>query len=214
MLKKLFFILCSTISACVYADSGLYLGIGTGYATINAKTTNGFSYIDGNSDKSDGNMLGNLFIGYDFSRYVGLQADYYYIASTQYSTGSDIPGIQGSFTINQQTIALGITGHLPFELFANSLSGLSLFAKLGIGYNTINIDGGTVANPDQSYIQSLSGYSGGLSPMIGGGVEYGIDNVGLRAEYERIGDITFSRDNQNLLNINNNLYMVSAFYHF
>ncbi len=215
MKKNHLFLICLISISSVYADSGLYLGIGAGYASTDSKTTNGFSYLDGSSEKNGGNMLGNLYVGYDFNRYVGLQADYYYIAGIPFNdVGSNIPGIQGSFSVGQQTLALGITGHLPFELFANSLSGLSLFGKLAMGYNTFHFSGGNVANYDKTYIASLPSTDENLSPIFGGGVEYGFDSVGIRAEYERIGSTPVGNDNQNMLSIDNNMYLISAFYHF
>ncbi|MDD3266470.1 MAG: outer membrane beta-barrel protein [Burkholderiales bacterium] len=196
------------------ADSGLYAGIGAGYGTINTSTTNGFNYVDGASNKNNGNMLGSIYVGYDFSRYLGVQVDYNYIANTQYTTGTDAAtGAQGSFSASQQLVDLGITGHLPFELLANSLSGISLFGKAAIGYNTVNFNGGTVRT-STGYQQNLPGTAQSMVPVIGGGVEYGISSVGIRLEYDYIGNTSVNVNNQNLMNVNNNIYLISALYHF
>lgn len=206
--------LLSFATQFAYADSGLYAGIGAGYGTINTSTTNGFKYADGANNKNNGNMLGSIYLGYDFSRYVGIQLDYNYIANTQYTTGTDATtGVQGSFSASQQLIDLGITGHLPFELFANSLSGISLFGKAAIGYNTVNFNGGTVQT-SPTYTQNLPGSAQSMVPIIGGGVEYGIGSVGIRLEYDYIGNTSVNVNSQNLMNVNNNIYLISALYHF
>lgn len=206
----------SLISGNVIADSGLYIGAGAGYGGMNTTTTNGFSYLDGANSKSSSNMVGSVFVGYDFSKYVGVQADYVYLANMEYTTGSNAQtGVLGSFSANQQIVDLGITGHFPFEIFANALSGLSLFGKLAIGFSTVDFNGGAVgAGSDLSYVQELPSFSQSVIPVVGLGVEYGIGSVGARVEYDYFGSTSVSSSNQNLLNASTNLGMVSVFYHF
>lgn len=205
-----------TIAANAYADSGFYVGIGAGYGSISTSTTNGYSYLDGSSNKSGGNMLGSIYAGYDFSHYVGVQMDYDYIANIQFSSGTNqITGVQNSFNANEQIIDLAITGHLPFALFANSLSGISLFGKLGIGYTNVGFSGGAVGSGQGlSYTQNLPSFAQSIVPILGIGAEYGIDSVGVRVEYNYIGTTTVSTNNSNIMNINNNIGLVSVFYHF
>lgn len=198
------------------ADSGLYVGVGAGYGTTTATTTSGLNYANGSSSQSGGNMAGSIYLGYDFSHYVGVQADYSYIANVQYTTGA-IPGtsINGAFSANQQLIDLGITGHLPFSLFANSLSGISLFGKLAFGYATTSFNGGELVAPSVpgSYVTIPSSASS-LVPVIAGGAEYGIGPVGIRLEYQYVGNSTINTGGQNIMNVNNNLVLLSALYHF
>lgn len=204
MKKPLFFftLFCSP----AFAESGFYAGLGAGIANISTATTNSYSYLDGSSNKSGSNMVGSIYAGYDFSRYVGIQFDYDYIANVQFSdTGY-------SFNANQQILDLGITGHLPFGLFANSLSGLSLFGKLAVGYTSVSFSGGYVNNGTST--QALPTFAQNLVPVIGGGVEYGIKSVGIRLEYDYIGTTTVSNSGQNLMSVNNSIGLLSVFYHF
>lgn len=201
--------------ASVFAEGGFYTGLSAGYGTIDTNTTNGFSYPDGASGKGGGNMAGGVFLGYDFNSYLGIQADYDYIANVEYTMGSTTPGVSGTFSGNQQIIDLGVTGHLPFSLFANSLSGLSIFGKLAIGYTFTSFNGGSVvASSDPSLQVSLPSSSSNAVPVLGAGAEYGWSNVGIRAEYDYIGTTSITNDNETLMNVNDSLVLLSVFYHF
>lgn len=219
MIKKFIIVptaILLTTAANVYADSGFYVGVGAGYGSINTSTTNGYSYLDGSSNQSGGSMLGSIYAGYDFSHYVGIQMDYDYIANIQFSSGTNqTTGTQNSFNVNQQMIDLAITGHLPFALFANSLSGISIFGKLGIGYTNVSFSGGAVASGQGlQYVQNLPSFGQSVVPVLGIGAEYGIDSVGIRVEYDYIGTTTVNTSNSNIMNINNNIGLISVFYHF
>ena len=161
-------------------------------------------------------MAGSIYIGYDFSHYVGIQADYNYLVGSQFNAGgSATPGVSTSFNTTQQLIDLGITGHLPFSLFANALSGISLFGKLAFGYSTVSFNGGTLINNNGAGgTTKLPGSSSSLVPIIGGGAEYGIGPVGIRLEYDYVGNSTVNVGGQNMMNVNNNLVLLSALYHF
>ena len=203
---------------CTYAqaDGGLYVGIGAGYGTIASNTTGGLSYPNGSSSQGGGNMAGSVYLGYDFNHYVGIQADYDYIANVQLSTGS-IPnsGVNGDFSVNQQVLDLGITGHLPFSLFADALSGISLFGGLAFGYSTTTFNGGQLASPVAAGGSvSIPSSASNLVPVVAAGAEYGIGQVGIRLEYQYIGNSTINTNGQNVLNVNNNLVLLSALYHF
>lgn len=209
-------ILSSVLCTYAQADGGLYVGVGAGYGTIGSNTTGGTSYPNGSSSQGGGNMAGSVYVGYDFSHYVGIQADYDYIANVQYSTGSTpSSGSNGDFNVNQQVLDLGVTGHLPFSLFADALSGISIFGKLAFGYSTTSFSGGQLASPSASggYV-NISSSASNLVPVLAAGAEYGIGQVGIRLEYQYIGNSTINTNGQNILNVNNNLVLVSALYHF
>lgn len=216
MIRLKFVTFMSLLSIAAFADGGLYLGFGAGYGSINNNTVDGFNFVDGTSNKSGGNMAGGIYAGYDFNRYVGMQFDYNYIANVSYNTGSNSStGVQGSINANQQILDLGIIGHLPFGLFANSLSGLSLFGKLAVGYTVENFNGGNLVSSGSSPVTAqLPSQASSIVPVIGGGVEYGWSNVGLRAEYDYIGNTVVTNNSQSLMNSNNNLVLLSVFYHF
>lgn len=216
MKKLLLTAFLSAISAYALADGGLYVGVGAGYGTIGSNTTGGTSYPNGSSSQGGGNMAGSVYVGYDFSHYVGIQADYDYIANVQYSTGATpSSGSNGDFNVNQQVLDLGVTGHLPFSLFADALSGISIFGRLAFGYSTTSFSGGQLTSPSASggYVNIPSSASN-LVPVLAAGAEYGIGQVGIRLEYQYIGNSTINTNGQNILNVNNNLVLVSALYHF
>lgn len=212
-MKNLLLACLIACSAAAYADNGLYAGIGAGYGNINTSTSNGFKFADGSSNQNNGNMLGSVYLGYDFNHFFGVQAGYSYIASTQYTTEvSSQSGAQGSFNASQQIIDWGVIGHLPFSIMATSLSGLSIFGKLSMGYSMVSFDGGSVTTGSST--QNIPGSSQSIVPVLGAGIEYGIDSVGVRLEYNYVGNNTVNSNSQNLMNVNNNLYLISALYHF
>ena len=136
-----------TTVLCTYAqaDGGLYVGVGAGYGTISSDTTGGASYANGSSSQGGGNMAGSVYLGYDFNHYVGIQADYDYIANVQYSTGS-IPnsGVNGDFSVNQQIRPWNYRS-FTFSLFADAF-GISVFGRLAFGYSTTTFSGGQLAS--------------------------------------------------------------------
>lgn len=214
-----FFSLCLILVGLIkvaFADAGLYLGVGAGYGTLSTSTVSGFSYLDGGTSKSGSNIIGSIFAGFDFNRYVGIQADYYYLSDIEFSGGSSAKSeYTASYSATQQVIDLGIIGHLPFELFTNALSGFSLFAKAAVGYSTLNFNGGYIGNaPSYTNVQAFPGYSQSLVPVVGLGAEYGYGSVGVRLEYEYIGNTTVNNNSQNLINDNDNVGMLSVLYHF
>ena len=209
--------LLSVIRVAAFADSGTYVGISAGYGTINSSATNGFSFSDGTGNKDGGTMAGGVFVGYDFNRYLGVQADYDYIANVNYTTGgSSVTGAQSSINANQQILDLGVIGHLPFGLFADSLSGLSIFGKLAMGYTTTSFDGGTMVSSGSAGLNTVQVPSNASSfvPVVGIGAEYGWSTVGVRAEYDYIGNTAVTNNSQTLMNVNDGLALLSVFYHF
>lgn len=209
--------LLSVIGVAAFADSGTYVGISAGYGTINSSATNGFSFSDGTGNKDGGTMAGGVFVGYDFNRYLGVQADYDYIANVNYTTGgSSVTGAQSSINANQQILDLGVIGHLPFGLFADSLSGLSIFGKLAMGYTTTSFDGGTMVSSGSAGLNTVQVPSNASSfvPVVGIGAEYGWSSVGVRAEYDYIGNTVVTNNSQTLMNVNDGLALLSVFYHF
>lgn len=216
MKKILFICIIITSATFAFADDGLYVGVGAGYGNINTSTINGNNFANGSNSQSGGNAVGAVYVGYDFSHYVGVQADFDYIANVQHSTGyNSVTGSNSSFSASQQIIDLGVTGHLPFSLFANALSGISVFGKLALGYSTTTFGGGTLLSQNTpSGSVNIPSSASTWVPVIAGGAEYGIGSVGIRLEYEYIGNTNVSINNLNSMNVNNSLVLLSALYHF
>lgn len=216
MFKKITFISSIIFASCSFADSGLYVGVGVGYGNMSNNTINGYNFLDGGSERSASSTLGSIYAGFDFNRYVGIQADYDYLSSMNFAGGaSNNQDYPSSYSASQQVIALGVVGHLPFQLFANSLSGLSVFGRLSVGYSTLDFSGGAIAKPsDYGNPELFPGYAQSLVPLIGAGIEYGINAVGVRLEYNYIGNTTVNNNDINLINTSNNLALLSVLYHF
>lgn len=211
-----FLLVLLSLAKVTFADAGVYLGVGAGYGNLSTSTVSGFSYMDGGTSKSGSNFLGSIFAGFDFNRYVGIQADYYYLSDIEFGGGSSaVPQYTASYSATQQVIDLGIIGHFPFELFTDSLAGLSIFGKAAVGYSTLNFNGGYIGNaPSYTNIQAFPGFSQSPVPVLGLGVEYGYASVGVRLEYDYIGNTTVNNNSQNLINDSVNLGMLSVLYHF
>lgn len=216
MLKKLIFISSILFTNFAFADSGFYVGVGVGYGSMSNNTVNGYNFLDGGSERSASSTLGSIYAGFDFNRYVGIQADYDYLSSMNFAGGaSNNQNFPSSYSATQQVIALGVVGHLPFQLFANSLSGLSIFGRLSVGYSTLDFNGGAIATPSTyDNPQLFPGYAQSLVPLAGLGVEYGVNSVGVRLEYNYIGNTTVNNNDINLINTSNNLGLLSILYHF
>jgi hypothetical protein len=116
-----------------------------------------------------------------------------------------------TYTINQQLLDGVILLHLPFSIFADALSGFSLFAKGGLGYSVYTFNNqsancATCVNPPSN----ASAYT----PVYGLGAEYGFSSVGIRAEWTYSGKVTAPNIGYNQVQLNSNMYLLSILYHF
>ncbi len=191
--------------------SGLYLGVDSGYGTINTSTTNGYRFTNNTTSQSSGNILAGLIAGFDFNNYIGLELAYNYIASSQYAIGENS---SSNFNVNQQIYDLGITGHFPLGLLGKSLNNFSLFGKAGIGYSNTSFSGGYTINRPYSNIVAFPGSSSNFVPVFAAGLEYDIGQIGIQAGYKYAGSNTISNGSQNIATTSNNLYTISLLYHF
>ena len=187
----------------IYADGGFYIGIGAGYATIANATQSGFVFNNSTSGtQSSGNIASTLYFGYDFNRYIGVELDYNVAFSGQ---------VANSYNVNQQLINGALLLHLPFGIFTPILTGLSLFAKGGLGYS---IYGFGSVNPSCTNCVNPPATAYAFVPMFGAGVEYGFTNIGIRGEWNYSGSVTAPNLGSNQVITSSNMFLLSVLYHF
>ena len=178
--------------------------IGAGYATLANATQGGYFFNNSTSGgtQSSSNIASTLYFGYDFNRYVGLQLDYNVAYAGQ---------VAGSYNVNQQLINGAVLLHLPFGLFADALSGLSVFAKGGVGYS---LYGFGVVNPTCTNCVNPPSQAYAFVPMYGAGIEYGFTNIGIRGEWNYSGSVIAPNLGSNQLVVSSNMFLLSVLYHF
>lgn len=199
---SLIFIFISLFWINAYADGGFYTGIGVGAARLNNKAQE--NQVLGNSGAQNANgdaLASNLYFGYDFNHFVGLEEEYLVAFNSN---------IANSYSANQQVLATEIALHLPFGIFSSSLNGLNIFAKGGMGYEMAQFSGMNgcfnCVNPSNQYSSFV--------PVYGAGVEYGFTNVGYRLEWDGIGSMTNVNQGMNQVALSSNMLLLSIMYHF
>jgi hypothetical protein len=194
------FLLLLGLTLNVYADdSGFYVGIGPGYSTVSAKTQGSYSFNAGTANPATQNSVATtVFLGYDFNHFLGLEANYAITWNAQYAN---------NFNLNQQLLGGDLLFHLPFNLVLDSLSGLDVFAKIGLYYNMYNLNN---LSPSCQSCSTPNTLITGASALYGLGLEYGFENVGYRLEWNYSPPII----NNNALELNSNSYYLSILYHF
>lgn len=186
-----------------FAEGGFYTGIGAGYANI-SNTAQGSMNINsspGNQNASSGGVASNIYFGYDFNHFVGVQTEY----DIAYNSN-----IGDAYSANQQIFGASLLLHLPFSIFSNSLAGFSIFAKGGVGYEVAEFSGNTGC----SNCVNPSNQNAAFVPMYGLGVEYGLTNIGYRLEWDGVGSIMNSNQGANQVSMSSNLVLASIMYHF
>ncbi|MDI5922626.1 porin family protein [Halomonas sp. LR5S13] len=151
---------------------GPYLGAGIGHASLDNE---GLSWLDRNGFNTDDSDTGyKLFAGYQFNPNFAVEASYVDLGDFSAS------GAEGSDSVNLELGIDGFTaalvGKLPIQ------NGFSVHGKLGMIAWDADIDGN--ATVDGTYYRETAGEDG-TDPFYGIGAEYEIDQVMMRAEYER-----------------------------
>lgn len=199
----LFFLVALSLLNSATAEGGFYTGIGVGYNDVSNTVQSPLVF---NSDNASGTQNGSgiasaLYFGYDFNRYIGIQSEYDIGFPTQ---------IANAYYANQQLFGLSVLAHLPFMLFSDLLSGLSVFAKGGIGYEVAALSGQSGCNNCVNPPNSASAFV----PIYGLGIEYGTGNVGYRFEWDGVGSMMTANNGTNQTSISSNMFLLSILYHF
>lgn len=199
--KKIFLSLVLLAVGTAFAEGGFYTGIGAGYANVTSAAQGALTNGAGTSQNaSAGGVASNLYFGYDFNHFVGLQEEY----DIAYSTNI------GNTSVNQQIFGTSLLLHLPFSVFSNSLSGLSVFAKGGMAYEIAGLG----ANSSCANCVNPASQNAAFTPIYGLGAEYGFTNVGYRLEWDGVAPIMNTNNGANQTNVSSNMFLLSIDYHF
>jgi hypothetical protein len=213
LIKKIIFLTAILSVSLAHADDSgsLYMGLGFGAGLTNAKVTTPTSISTIQSTQFAGNLAAGLYVGYDFNHYVGIQADYNYIADTNIQVNfNSSTGVNTRLGNSEQVVDLGVTGHLPLELIDDYwLSGYYLYGRVSLGYDFASLNGGSSDSNG-----GLPGTAAHFVPIYAGGIEYGTGQVGFRLEYNYMGQISADTNTNNHINVNHQMVMISTLYHF
>ncbi len=156
-------------------DSGFYMGAAIGSAKHDLKRAD-FGPVSGvqpSLDRSD--RAGKVFGGYRFNPYLALEAQYMDFGSATAKYALPTGAAKEEYTVHALSVAA--VGSLPVT------DGISLFAKLGPAATTAK----TSVNAT-----SLGAASSAKRSVLLAGVGATLqmtDNLHLRAEYERLGEV-------------------------
>lgn len=138
-------------------DAGFVFGLEAGYANTHWSNLD----IQGVSI-SDSGFAGRVFLGYDFNQFIGLETGYIYLPK------STADGFDGSIT----NYAFDFLAKLAVPV----TSGLSLYAKAGLGYLRSNLSTDFNDGGDRSTVNAAFG--------VGAGYEV-IPNLALNLSWMR-----------------------------
>ncbi|MDI5983958.1 outer membrane beta-barrel protein [Halomonas sp. M4R5S39] len=153
-------------------DAGPYLGAGIGHAMLDNDT---LDWLDDIGASTDDNDVGyKLFAGYQFNPYFAVEASYVDFGDFT-ASGSD-GGDSARLKLGFDGFTAALVGKLPIQ------SGFSLFGKLGMIAWDADLDFNATIQG-----QSFHGSGGedGTDPFYGIGAEYVINQIIMRAEFER-----------------------------
>jgi OOP family OmpA-OmpF porin len=162
----------------VWAQQGFYIGAGGGFTLVEVADVpvTGATVTSRSKDEKDAAF--KIFGGYQFNRYVGVEAGY--VDLGKYST--TVNTTAGSMTIDVSLDGWFVeaVGLLPL---ANNFS---LFGKLGTVWGTAKASARTTG----AIRVTGMGTDDDLSGKIGLGMQYEFANkLGIRAEYEFYGEV-------------------------
>jgi OOP family OmpA-OmpF porin len=134
------------------------------------------------AESHDTDQLGlKLYGGYDFNRYLAIEAGYARLGSPKYRYASG--GMVGQAKIRQESYFAAAKGTLPISERFN------VFAKVGVTHSRARLDG----NSNSAVINAATGFPITMSEnnsraMFGAGIEFSLaPDVLLRLEYEDFG---------------------------
>ncbi|WP_205742476.1 porin family protein [Halomonas borealis] len=164
--------LCAVSPAVLAADTdGLYLGVGTGFSSLENDQEEVDSFIESGSDDfevDDDDNVFKGFVGYEFNPYFATEVFYSDLGHTRLE-GNDI----GNTDLESQAYGVNLVGQLPIT------SWFTAFAKAGMAQWETDVDGNLGdANLDLKD-------NDGTDPVYGVGAQFNFEPFLVRAEYER-----------------------------
>ncbi|WP_280553379.1 porin family protein [Halomonas sp. 25-S5] len=151
---------------------GPYLGAGIGHSSLDNDTLNEWDSYGVSTDDTDTGY--KLFAGYQFNPNFAVEASYLDFGdfSASGSSGPDNANIK----LGVDGFGFALVGKLPIQ------NGFSVHGKLGMVAWEADLEGN--ATLDGSYYRASAGEDG-TDPFYGIGAEYEIQQIMMRAEYER-----------------------------
>ena len=150
-------------------NEGPYLGIGLGHASLNNDTLDRLDDLGADTDDSDTGY--KLFAGYQFNPNFAIEAGY--VDFGEYSASAAIPGYSAKAEVSADGFTAALVGKLPIQ------NGFSVHGKLGL----VAWDGDYKESDSNGWSYSES--ADGTDPFYGVGAEYVVQQIIMRAEYER-----------------------------
>ncbi len=156
---------------------GPYLGIGLGHAELDFDIESYYEDVHGvpNVSADDSDTAYKLFAGYQFNPNFAIEAGY--VDFGEFSASSSEPGYSAKAKLDVEGFTAALVGRLPIQ------GGFSMYGKLGmIAWDADlkeheEILGFTTHDADLS--------EDGSDPFYGVGAEYIVNQLVMRAEYER-----------------------------
>ncbi|MCE9664569.1 outer membrane beta-barrel protein [Halomonas sp. M5N1S17] len=171
--------LATLVSSPAFAQSyqpgphtGLYLGAGLGQSKLDNDTLDLLSDLGASTDDTD--TAYKLFVGYDFNPNFSLEASY--VDFGDFTASGSINGEPADGKASADGFGFALLGRLPIQ------HGFGIYGKVGL----IAWDGkgsGNFTTTQGNRVQVL-GSADGTDPFYGVGVEYVVNQVMVRAEYE------------------------------
>ena len=158
-------------------DEGFYLGTAVGQAKFKNDTLDDLGSLGFNTDDKD--TAFKLFAGYQFNPNFAVEASYIdfgdFEASAFATDGSNVA--TGNIKASVDGFGFALVGRLPID------AGFSVFGKLGLIAWDGKVSG--VARENGTIIFEGSDSADDIDPFYGIGAEYVVNQVMVRAEFER-----------------------------
>lgn len=175
-----------------YSNSNWYTGVGIGYAHIiglKSDFNNNVSLIDselptgasGSASVNVSSFGSNVYIGYNFNKYIALQSGFDYLGSYKYNMNINYLGyyINESDTADVYNIPIQIKATLP----VNNI--FSVYALIGGNYWFVNESGTESTNIPDVNTNIPSNNAQGFSPAYGIGISYNLPaHNKIKLEYD------------------------------
>ncbi|EPC04565.1 hypothetical protein L861_04375 [Litchfieldella anticariensis FP35 = DSM 16096] len=152
-------------------DRGLYLGVGTGFSSLENDREDVDDFVESggrNYELDDDDNVWKGFAGYQFTPYFATEAFYTDLGRTELR-GNDI----ANTNLESDAYGVSVVGQLPFT------SWFTAFAKAGMAHWKTDVDG----NLGDASLDLQD--NDGTDPVYGVGAQLNFDPLLIRTEYER-----------------------------
>lgn len=193
-----------TISAYATVSSGPYFGveIGGSSQTMNYNASSFDINLSGNNiSDSSWTFIGRLNLGYNFSKFNGLELGYSLNALPEYT----YPGATGAFSGNVSTLDASYILSIP-----TIIQKFSIFGRIGVGYDFIN------SSSSSTSVASPSGAN--FTDVLGAGIKYNLTpKTSFRLEWIENGllfPVNLNSGSGNITTFSAQSFLLGFNYHF